>query len=110
MHDMVYGDKSVDPAGVGLSGSAVLPAFFGGKCAMTVQGNYQAQGMIEQSPKGFNWAMFPPLKGSDPAARRRTRRRFSISEQSSHKAEAMQFIAYALNTQNMAEAGRRATG
>ena len=102
MHDMIYADKSIDPAGVGLSGSAVLPAFFGGKCAMTVQGNYQAQGMIQQSPKGFNWAMFPPLKGKtqDQTANPQT---LSISAQSQHKAEAMQFIAYALNSQNMAK-------
>jgi ABC-type glycerol-3-phosphate transport system substrate-binding protein len=102
MHDMVYSDKSVDAAGVGLSGSAVLPAFFGGKCAMTVQGNYQVQGMIQQSPKGFNWAMFPPLKGKsqDQAANPQT---LSISAQSQHKAEAMKFIAYALNAQNMAK-------
>jgi multiple sugar transport system substrate-binding protein len=102
MHDMLYVDKSVDPAGVGLSGSAVLPAFFAGKCAMTVQGNYNAQGMIEQSPKGFNWAMFPPLKGKtqDQVANPQT---FSISQQSEHKSEAMQFIAYALNAQNMAK-------
>ena len=102
MHDMIYSDKSIDPAGVGLSGSAVLPAFFGGKCAMTVQGNYQAQGMIQQSPKGFNWAMFPPLKGKtqDQTANPQT---LSISSQSQHKAEAMQFIAYALNSQNMAK-------
>jgi multiple sugar transport system substrate-binding protein len=102
IHDMIYSDKSVDPAGVGLSGSAVLPAFFAGKCAMTVQGNYQSQGMIEQSPKGFNWAMFPPLKGQsqNQAANPQT---LSISTQSQHKAEAMQFIAYALNSQNMAK-------
>jgi multiple sugar transport system substrate-binding protein len=102
MHNMVYVDKSIDAAGIGLSGSAVLPAFFGGKCAMTVQGNYQAQGMIQQSPKGFNWAMFPPLKGTtqDQAANPQT---LSISAQSQHKAEAMQFIAYALNAQNMAK-------
>jgi ABC-type glycerol-3-phosphate transport system substrate-binding protein len=102
MHDMIYSDKSVDPAGVGLSGSAVLPAFFGGKCAMTVQGNYNAQGMIEQGPKGFNWAMFPPLKGTaqTQAANPQT---LSISTQSRHKKEAMRFIAYALNTRNMAK-------
>ena len=70
MHDMIHVDKSVDPAATGLSGSGVLPAFFGGKCAMTVPGNFQAQGMIQQAPKGFNWAMFPLLKG-----RRRTRSR-----------------------------------
>jgi multiple sugar transport system substrate-binding protein len=102
MHDMIYVDKSIDPASVGLSGSAVLPAFFAGKCAMTVQGDYQAQGMIEQGPKGFNWAMFPPLKGDsqDQVANPQT---LSISQQSQHKAEAMQFIAYALNAQNMAK-------
>jgi ABC-type glycerol-3-phosphate transport system substrate-binding protein len=102
MHDMIYEDKSIDAAGVGLSGSAVLPAFFGGKCAMTVQGNYSAQGMIEQAPKGFNWAMFPPLKGTttDQVANPQT---LSISAQSQHKSEAMQFIAYALNAQNMAK-------
>jgi multiple sugar transport system substrate-binding protein len=102
MHDMIYVDKSVDAAGVGLSGSAVLPAFFGGKCAMTVQGNYNAQGMIEQAPKGFNWALLPTLKGKtrDQVANPQT---FSISAQSQHKAEAMQFIAYALNAQNMAK-------
>jgi multiple sugar transport system substrate-binding protein len=102
IHDMIYGDKSVDAAGVGLSGSAVLPAFFGGKCAMTVQGNYNAQGMIQQAPKGFNWAMFPPLKGDtqNQAANPQT---LSISTQSQHKAEAMKFIAYALNAQNMAK-------
>jgi ABC-type glycerol-3-phosphate transport system substrate-binding protein len=102
MHDMTYVDKTLDPAGIGLSGSAVLPAFFGGKCAMTVQGNYQVQGMIEQAPKGFNWAMFPPLKGKtqQQAANPQT---LSISAQSQHKAEAMQFIAYALNSSNMAK-------
>jgi ABC-type glycerol-3-phosphate transport system substrate-binding protein len=68
---------------------------------MTVQGNYQVQGMIEQAPKGFNWAMFPPLKGTsqDQAANPQT---LSISQQSQHKAEAMQFIAFALNSDNMA--------
>ncbi len=102
MHSMIYDQKTIDPAGVGLSGASVLPAFFGGKCAMTVQGNYSAQGMIEQAPKGFNWAMFPPLKGKtqDQAANPQT---LSISQQSQHKAEAMKFIAYALNAQNMAK-------
>ena len=102
MHDMIHVDKSVDPAATGLSGSGVLPAFFGGKCAMTVQGNFQAQGMIQQSPKGFNWAMFPLLKGTsqNQVANPQT---FSISEQSKNKAAAMQFIAYLLNTQNMAK-------
>lgn len=102
MHDMIHVDKSVDAAATGLSGSAVLPAFFGGKCAMTVQGNFQAQSMILQSPKGFNWAMFPPLKGKtqQQVANPQT---YSISQQSKHKREAMTFIAYLLNSKNMAK-------
>jgi multiple sugar transport system substrate-binding protein len=102
IHDMIYVDKSIDPAAIGLSGSAVLPAFFAGKCAMTVQGNYQAQGMILQGPKGFNWAMLPPLRGNTQyqVANPQT---YSISQQSSHKKEAMQFIAYMLGARNLAK-------
>lgn len=102
LHDMIYTDQSIDPTGVGQSGSAVLPEFFAGKCAMTLQGNYQAQGMLSGAPAGFNWAMFPPLKGKtqDQAADPQT---LSISAQSQHKAEAMQFIAYVLNNANMAK-------
>jgi spermidine/putrescine-binding protein len=46
--------------------------------------------------------MFPPLKGTttDQVANPQT---LSISAQSQHKSEAMQFIAYALNAQNMAK-------
>lgn len=102
MHDMIWVDKSVDTAATGLSGSAVLPAFFGGKCAMTVQGNYQAQGMILQSPKGFNWAMFPLLKGTtqQQVANPQT---YSISAQSTNKQSAMFFLAYLANKQNLAK-------
>ncbi len=102
MHDMIHVDKSVDSAATGLSGSAVLPAFFGGKCAMTVQGNFSAQSMILQAPTSFNWAMFPLLKGKtqEQVANPQT---YSISQQSEHKREAMQFIAYLLNAQNMAK-------
>jgi multiple sugar transport system substrate-binding protein len=102
MHDMIHVDKSVDPAATGLSGSAVLPAFFGGKCAMTVQGNFSAQSMILQSPKGFSWAMFPLLKGrtQDQVANPQT---YSISEQSKNKQSAMFFIAYLVNAQNLAK-------
>jgi multiple sugar transport system substrate-binding protein len=102
IHDMIHVDKSVDAAATGLSGSAVLPAFFGGKCAMTVQGNFQAQGMITQGPRDFNWAMFPVLKGTsqNQVANPQT---LSISQQSDHKKEAMQFIEYFANASNLAK-------
>jgi multiple sugar transport system substrate-binding protein len=102
MHDMIHVDKSVDAAATGLSGSAVLPAFFGGRCAMTVQGNFAAQGMIQQGPRDFNWAMFPVLKGTsqNQVANPQT---LSISQQSNHKKEAMQFIEYFANASNLAK-------
>jgi multiple sugar transport system substrate-binding protein len=102
VHNMIHVDKSLNPAGTGQSGSAVLPAFFGGKCAMTVQGNFQAQGMIQQSPAGFKWAMFPPLKGKSQyqVANPQT---YSIAQASKNKPAAMRFIAYLLNAQNMAK-------
>ena len=99
---MIHVDKSVDPAATGLSGSAVLPAFFGGKCAMTVAGNFTAQAMILQGPRGFNWAMFPLLKGQtqQQVANPQT---YSISEQSKNKQSAMFFLAYLVNKQNLAK-------
>jgi multiple sugar transport system substrate-binding protein len=102
LHDMIHVQKTMDPAAPGLSGSAVLPAFFGGKCAMTFQGNFQAQGMIQQAPEGFNWGMLPILKGitQHQVANPQT---YSIAQQSRNKAAAMQFIAYLLNAQNMAK-------
>jgi multiple sugar transport system substrate-binding protein len=102
MHDMIHVDKSVDPAATGLSGSAALPAFFGGKCAMTVAGNFTAQAMILQGPKDFNWAMFPLLKGrtQHQVANPQT---YSISAQSNNKQAAMFFIAYLVNRQNLAK-------
>ena len=102
MHDMIHVDKSVDPAATGLSGSAALPAFFGGKCAMTVAGNFTAQAMILQGPKDFNWAMFPLLKGQTQhqVANPQT---YSISAQSRNKQAAMFFIAYLVNRQNLAK-------
>jgi acetyl-CoA C-acetyltransferase len=52
---------------------------------MTVQGNYQAQGMIEQAPKGFSWALFPPLKGQTQAQAANPQT-LSVAAQSQHKA------------------------
>ena len=102
IHDMIWADKSVDPSSVSASGSAVLPGFFAGKYAMTMQGSYAAQQMVEQAPAGFHWIMLPPLKGAtqDQAADPQT---LSIAQQSKHKAEAMQFISYFLNAKNVAK-------
>ena len=69
---------------------------------MTVQGNFQAQGMILQGPRDFNWAMFPPVLGHEPEPGREPAD-LSISQQSDHKREAMQFIEYFANAANLAK-------
>ena len=69
---------------------------------MIVAGNFTAQGMILQSPRGFNWAMFPLLKGKtqEQVANPQT---YSISAQSTNKQSAMFVLAYLLNKQNLAK-------
>jgi multiple sugar transport system substrate-binding protein len=100
VHDMIWQDGSIDPNAVGSSGGAVLPGFFAGKYAMTMQGNYAAQQMITDAPAGFHWALLPPLKGTsqDQMADPQT---YSVTQQSQHKKEAVQFLAYLANAQNM---------
>jgi multiple sugar transport system substrate-binding protein len=100
VHDMIWQDGSIDPAAVGSSGGGVLPGFFAGKYAMTIQGNYAAQQMISDAPAGFHWALLPLLKGTsqDQMADPQT---FSVTSQSSHKKEAMQFLAFLANAKNM---------
>ena len=74
---------------------------------MTVQGNFQAQGMILQGPRDFNWAMFPLLKGAsqNQVANPQT---LSISQQSEHKREADAVHQFFANTAGVAKlaAGR----
>jgi multiple sugar transport system substrate-binding protein len=101
IHDMIFTDKSIAPTSVGQSGSDVLPGFFAGKYAMLVGGNYSSQQMVEQAPKGFSWVMLPMLKGDsqNQAADPQT---LSIAAQSKHPKEALEFIAYYDNTENLA--------
>jgi multiple sugar transport system substrate-binding protein len=101
IHDMIFTDKSLAPTTVGMSGSDVLPGFFAGKYAMIVGGNYSSQQMVEQAPKDFQWAMLPMLKGDsqNQAADPQT---LSIAAQSKHPNEAMQFIAFYDNAENLA--------
>jgi spermidine/putrescine-binding protein len=80
----------------------VLPGFFAGKYALTMQGSYAAQQMAQDAPAGFRWIMLPPLKSASQA-QAADPQTLSISQQSKHKTEAMQFINYFLNAKNMAK-------
>jgi ABC-type glycerol-3-phosphate transport system substrate-binding protein len=102
IHDMIYTDKSLSPATLGMSGSDVLPGFFAGKYAMIVSGNYTSQQMVEDAPSGFQWTMLPMLKGNSQA-QAADPQTLSIAAQSKHPSEAAQFIAFYDNAENLAK-------
>jgi multiple sugar transport system substrate-binding protein len=105
IHQMAYEDESIDPTSLTLSGSDVLPSFFAGKSAMTVQGSYVAQQMVQDAPKDLNWAVLPPLSDetADQAANPQT---LSVPTESPHVEEAAQFIDYFMEAQNLASVAR----
>ncbi|WP_432938151.1 extracellular solute-binding protein [Kribbella sp. CA-253562] len=105
IHAMAYTDKSIDPTSLTQSGSDVLPGFFGGKYAMVVAGNYTAQQMVEQAPKGFQWEVLPPLKGTSEkqAANPQT---LSVPAEGKHIEQAAKFIDYFMQAENLAAVGQ----
>jgi multiple sugar transport system substrate-binding protein len=105
IHDMAYTDKSIDPTSLTQSGSDVLPGFFGGKYAMVVAGNYTAQQLAEQAPKGFSWEVLPPLKGASEkqAANPQT---LSVPAEGKHVKQSAEFIDYFMQAKNLAAVGQ----
>lgn len=105
IHAMAYTDKSIDPTSLTLSGSDVLPGFYAGKYAMVVGGNYAAQQILEEAPKGFQWEVLPPLKGTSTkqAANPQT---LSVPAEGKHIKEAAQFIDYVMKAENLAAVGQ----
>jgi ABC-type glycerol-3-phosphate transport system substrate-binding protein len=103
INEMAYTDKSLDPVSLTQSGTDVLPGFFGGKYAMYVGGNYVAQQITESAPDGFNWAVLPPLAGSDGAAQAANPQTMSVSAQSKHVKQAAEFINYFMSAKNQAK-------
>lgn len=95
-------DKVMAPNSISLSGSDVLPGFFGKKYGLVMAGNYVAAQIDEKAPEGFNWTMFPVLKGTNQnqAANPQT---LSVARQSKHPAEAMKFITYFMKAENLAK-------
>jgi multiple sugar transport system substrate-binding protein len=103
INKMAYEDKSLDQTSLTQSGTDVLPGFFGGKYAMYVGGNYVAQQITESAPAGFNWAVLPPLSGSDGAAQAANPQTMSVSAQSKHVEQSAKFINYFMNAENQAK-------
>ena len=95
-------DGSLDKATLTQSGSDVLPGWYGGKFAMTVQGSYAAGSFASDAPKGFDWVALPALAGSVGAAQAANPQTLSVSADSKHVAEATKFVSFYLNAENLA--------
>lgn len=101
IHDMAYGDKSIDPTSMSLGGSDVLTAFLGGEYAMTVGGNYAAQQLKETAPEGFEWAVLPLLSGTS-AHQVANPQTMSVAAESKNVEEAAKFVDFFLQADNLA--------
>ncbi len=102
IHRMLYEDKSAAPASIGQSGTGMIPGFCNGKYAMLIGiGAWARQQLVENAPADFQWGVMPPLKAETQNTGISTQT-LSIPKKSRHQAEAMRFIAFMLNMQNMA--------
>lgn len=103
IHEMIYEDKSADPAAVSSSVTDSLPGFFAGEYAMVFAAIWLRQQMVEQAPEDFDWVTIPPLVGPEGSEQAVSPQILSVAAQSEHPAEATQFIEFFLNGENMAE-------
>jgi ABC-type glycerol-3-phosphate transport system substrate-binding protein len=94
-------DGSLDKATLTQSGSDVLPAWYAGKFAMTVQGSYAAGSFVTDAPKGFEWVALPVLAGSVGAAQAANPQTLSVSADSKNLEQASKFIDYYLKAENL---------
>ena len=101
IHQMAYEDGSLDPTSITQSGGDVMPAFLKGRYAMTVQGSYAAQTLVESAPKGFDWAVLPPLEGTS-AAQAANPQTLSVAAESPNVEQAAAFIDYYMKAENLA--------
>ncbi len=95
-------DGSVDKATLTQSGSDVLPAWYAGKFAMTVQGSYAAGSFSADAPDGFEWVALPALAGSVDAAQAANPQTLSVSADSKNIEQASAFVNYYMKAENLA--------
>jgi ABC-type glycerol-3-phosphate transport system substrate-binding protein len=101
--DMIYTDKSIDPAALSMSGAGPVPGFLAGKYAMIFAASYVAADLdVAAKAAGFNWTALPLLKGvnNKQGANPQT---LSVSKQSKYPKQAAAFIRFMLQDANLSE-------
>ncbi|MGW0549947.1 ABC transporter substrate-binding protein [Streptomyces altiplanensis] len=102
IHDQVNADRSASAATLGMGGSDTLPGFFGGKYAMVPLGFSYRQQIVQQAPEGFEWMVLPAPAGTGGPAQGVSPQTLSVAEDSPYKKEAVEFIDFFLQPDNMA--------
>ncbi len=98
---MLYDDKTMAPSSIGKYGSEMISGFLSGKYAMVVGiGSWARQQVVENAPAGFHWSVTPPVEAESQKMGLNTQT-LSIPKICRRKKEAMAFIDFFLNTQNM---------
>ncbi|MBO1333477.1 ABC transporter substrate-binding protein [Streptomyces sp. VRA16 Mangrove soil] len=87
-------DRTAPKSGLGMSGSDTLPGFFAGRYAMLPLNFSYRQQVQQQAPKGFAWEVLPLPSGAGGLAQGTAPQTLSVSEDSRHKKEATEFIAF----------------
>ncbi|MDX3692155.1 sugar ABC transporter substrate-binding protein [Streptomyces europaeiscabiei] len=101
VHDGVNTDGSTSSTTLGMGGSDTLPGFFGGRYAMVPLGFSYRQQIVQQAPEGFDWQVLPAPAGADGLTQGVSPQTLSVAEDSPHRKEAAEFIAFLLRPENM---------
>lgn len=98
---MMYEDKTMSPAGIGQSGPSLLGGFYNGNYAIVLGiGVWARQQILENAPKDFRWGVLPAIKGVTQQQGFNAQT-LSIPRASKKQREAMAFIEFFVNTENL---------
>lgn len=102
IHEMAYTDQSIDPASLTQSGTDSLQGFYGGDYAMIVGGSFLSRSIVDTGPEDFEFAVLPPLAGTEGAFQSANPQTISVSADSEHPDEAAQFLNFFMEASNLA--------
>ncbi|WP_372343293.1 sugar ABC transporter substrate-binding protein [Streptomyces sp. KL116D] len=99
-------DRTAPKSGLGMSGSDTLPGFFAGRYAMLPLNFSYRQQVRQQAPEGFEWSVLPMPSGAGGSAQGTAPQTLSVSQDSRHKQQAADFIAYLTQAEHQVQLAR----
>ena len=102
VHQMIYDDKTIDPASILLSGGGNIAPFIAGKFPMLVGASYVASDLdVAAKEKGLNWTALPLPTGTVSNMQGANPQTLSVSAQSKYPKQSAAFIRYMMGDQNL---------